>query len=174
MIAKFPHLLGAVAIGEVVERGAGIRRFTLLPHRVPPSILNDIVATADLSAGTYAQYVAASESDSQADISGLPPEQGVELLLALLSAVQAVDVAGQVKSGERVLVTAGNSATGNMAIQVARALGAKVAGQCQVLHPPRQSALRVKNASSRSMTIYSTRSTNGPKAKEPMCDRSGR
>ena len=47
--------------------------------------------------------------------------------MVLFTAVRAVKVVGEVKAGDRVLVTAGASGTGSMAIQVAKALGAEVA-----------------------------------------------
>jgi hypothetical protein len=45
----------------------------------------------------------------------------------LLIAIRAVQIVGEVKAGDRVLVHAGASNTGIMSIQVARALGARVA-----------------------------------------------
>lgn len=47
--------------------------------------------------------------------------------MPLLTAISAVQLVGEVKAGDFVLVHAGGSATGLMSIQVARALGAKVA-----------------------------------------------
>jgi NADPH:quinone reductase len=51
--------------------------------------------------------------------------------MVLVTAVRAVKTVGSVKVGDRVLVHAGASGTGTMNIQVARALGARVATTVQ-------------------------------------------
>ena len=61
------------------------------------------------------------------DRTGLAPEAVATLPMALVTAVRAVKVVGEVKAGDRVLVHAGASGTGSMNIQIARALGARVA-----------------------------------------------
>ena len=47
--------------------------------------------------------------------------------MAALTAVRAVKVVGETKPGDHVLVTAGSSGAGSFTVQVAKALGAKVA-----------------------------------------------
>jgi NADPH:quinone reductase len=49
------------------------------------------------------------------------------LPMVLATTVRAVKVLGEVKRGQKVLIHAGASGTGSMAIQIARALGASVA-----------------------------------------------
>ena len=61
------------------------------------------------------------------DPTGLAPEQVSALPMAVSTSARAVKVVGQVKAGDDVLVTAGSSGVGTMQIQVARALGARVA-----------------------------------------------
>ena len=60
------------------------------------------------------------------DETGLAPEELATIPLVLVTAVHAVKTLGQVGPGSRVLVQAGASGSGSMAIQVAKALGADV------------------------------------------------
>src|SRR5262249_37427840 len=77
--------------------------------------------------GSYAQYVVVPEEWVLLDTTNLPPEEVGSLPVPLLTAIRAVQITGEVKSGDAVLVHAGGSATGIMSIQVAKALGARVA-----------------------------------------------
>jgi NADPH:quinone reductase-like Zn-dependent oxidoreductase len=56
----------------------------------------------------------------------LAPEELATMPLVLVTAVHAVKTLGRVGPGSRVLVQAGASGSGSMAIQVAKALGAEV------------------------------------------------
>ncbi len=58
---------------------------------------------------------------------GLNPEEAATLPVALATAVRAVKEVAGVKAGDKVLVQAGASGSGSMQIQVAKALGARVA-----------------------------------------------
>ena len=60
------------------------------------------------------------------DYTRLPPEELSTIPLVLATAVHAVRTVGNMGPGQRVLVQAGASGVGSMAIQVAKALGAKV------------------------------------------------
>jgi NADPH:quinone reductase-like Zn-dependent oxidoreductase len=77
--------------------------------------------------GTYAQYLEMPARWVLKDDSGLKPEELATLPMVLFTSVRAVKVVGKVRAGDKVLVTAGASGTGSMAIQVAKALGADVA-----------------------------------------------
>jgi NADPH:quinone reductase-like Zn-dependent oxidoreductase len=77
--------------------------------------------------GSYAQYIVVPQEFVLSDTTGLPVEQVAALPVPLLAAISAVQIVGEVKAGDLVLVHAGGSATGLMDIQVARALGARVA-----------------------------------------------
>lgn len=57
---------------------------------------------------------------------GMDPAQAASLPLALLTAWHMVHTRARVRPGDRVLVQAGASGTGAMAIQIARLLGARV------------------------------------------------
>ena len=81
--------------------------------------------------GTYAEYVEVPAKWVLRDDTGLKPEQLATLPMVLITAVRSVKVVGGVKQGDRVLIHAGASGTGTMNIQVARALGARVATTVQ-------------------------------------------
>ena len=61
------------------------------------------------------------------DETGLSPEEVATLPVVLGTSVRAIKQVGEVKAGDYVLITAGASGSGSMHIQVAKALGAKVA-----------------------------------------------
>ncbi|QEY63192.1 zinc-binding alcohol dehydrogenase family protein [Metapseudomonas lalkuanensis] len=137
-----PHILGMDAVGEIAELGAGVPRLALgdrviaMPGYPSSPDEQDVRPVTRASSytllglhrpGTYAQYMVAPEKWVIADTSGLPPEQAVALPTPLLTAIRAVETVGEVKAGDRVLVHAGASGTGCMAIQVAKVLGARVA-----------------------------------------------
>jgi NADPH:quinone reductase-like Zn-dependent oxidoreductase len=143
---RVPHVLGSDAAGDIAAIGAGVTNFKVGDLVVPmpgyPIDPNDD-AHVPLSAapsyaiggivnwGTYAEYVEVPAKWVLQDDTGLKPEQLATLPMVLVTAVRAVKTVGGVKVGDRVLVHAGASGTGSMNIQVARALGARVATTVQ-------------------------------------------
>ena len=138
----FPHILGSDAVGEVAELGQGVTDFEVgdlvIPLPAYPTKKEDYdiypmsaapsFALAGMSFwGTYAQFIEVPQQWVFKDITGLKPEELVTLPMVMTTAVRAVRVVGEVKSGDHVLIQAGASGTGSMQIQVAKALGANVA-----------------------------------------------
>lgn len=138
----FPHILGSDAVGEVAELGAGVSRFAVgdrvitmpgYPTDPAEAHIRPVTATKSYAIpgthiqGTYAQYVVVPEAWLLRDTSGLPVEQIAAMPVALLIAIRSVQIVGEVKAGDHVLIHAGASSTGIMSIQVAQALGAHVA-----------------------------------------------
>lgn len=138
----FPHILGADAAGEVAELGEGVTGFSVGDRVIPmpgfPTNEEDYgIFPAATSAsftlpglgipGTYAQYITVSARFLLKDETGLPPEEVAALPMGLATGVRAGRVVGSVKEGDHVLVQAGASSSGSMQIQIAKALGAKVA-----------------------------------------------
>lgn len=137
-----PHVLGADAVGEVAELGTGVAdlkagdRVIVVPgfptdaadYDIHPATLAPSFTLPGLGQwGGYAQFIEVPARFVVKDDTGLPAEQAATLPVVLATSVRAVKEAGQVKSGDRVLVQAGASGSGSMQIQVAKALGAKVA-----------------------------------------------
>lgn len=138
----FPHVLGSDASGVVEQVGAGVTSFRpgerVIPMpgypldageaQVRPLAIAPSYAIGGIVAwGSYAQYMVVPERWLVRDDTGLAPELVATLPMALLTAVRAVKVVGEVREGHRVLIHAGAGGTGSMNIQVARALGARVA-----------------------------------------------
>lgn len=137
-----PHILGSDAAGVVEAVGAGVSGFEVGARVIPmPGYpLNDEDAQVDpLSAGpsyairgivewgTYAQFMTVPAQWLVRDETGLPPDEAAALPMPLVTGVRAVKVVGRVAPDEFVLVHGGASGTGSMNIQIARALGARVA-----------------------------------------------
>ncbi len=144
--APFPHILGSDAVGEVAGLGEGVSRFAVgerviampgYPTDAAEAGIRPVTAAASYAIpgiqipGTYAQYIVVPETWLLRDTTGLPAEQVAALPVALLIAIRSVQIVGEVAAGEQVLIHAGASSTGMMAIQVARALGARVATTVQ-------------------------------------------
>ncbi|QKH37919.1 zinc-binding dehydrogenase [Achromobacter pestifer] len=142
----FPHILGSDAVGEIVELGAGVVDFRVgerviampgYPTNPAEAGVQPVTAAPSYAIpgiqipGTYAQYIVVPQQWLLRDTTGLPAEQIAALPVPLLIAIRSVQIVGEVKQGDRVLVHAGASSTGMMSIQVARALGARVATTVQ-------------------------------------------
>lgn len=139
---KLPHVLGSDAACTVEATGSDATRFRLGDRVIPMPGYPLAPAEADhrpISAapsyvirgiaewGSYAQYMVVPERWLLRDDTGLTPEDAATLPMALVTGVRAVKVVGEVKAGEFVLVHAGASGTGSTNVQIARALGARVA-----------------------------------------------
>ena len=137
-----PHVLGADAVGEIAELGEGVTghrigdRVIVVPGYPTEEADYEIYPASQAPSfslpglgwwGAYAQYIAVPARFVVADETGLTPEQAATLPVVLATSVRAVKEVGGVKAGDHVLVQAGASGSGSMQIQVARALGAKVA-----------------------------------------------
>ena len=138
----FPHILGADAAGEVAGLGEGVDHLEIGDRVVPvggyPQNEDDYDFTPLASApsagvlglqysGTYSQYMVMPARWVIKDESGLSPEELATLPMVMFTAVRAVKVVGEVTAGDKVLITAGASGTGSMAVQAAKALDAEVA-----------------------------------------------
>ena len=138
----FPHVLGADAAGELFELGRGVEglavgeRVIVAPGyareaseaATRPTVIAPSFALPGLHVwGTYAQYIEAPARAVVRDETGLGPEQAATLPVVLATAVHAAKGVGGIAADDSVLVHAGASGSGSMLIQVAKALGARVA-----------------------------------------------
>ena len=138
----FPHILGGEAVGEVFALGRNVtgraigERVIVVPGfplddaeaDIRPTVTAPSFALPGLHiTGTYAQYIEVPARAVVKDETGLGAEEAATLPVVLATAVHAVKGVGQVKAGDKVLVHSGASGSGSMLIQVAKALGAKVA-----------------------------------------------
>ncbi|MCZ6500147.1 MAG: zinc-binding dehydrogenase [Gammaproteobacteria bacterium] len=138
----FPHILGADAAGEVFRAGKDVTDFEIgdrvivVPGYPQNAEDYDIYPASQAPSfglpglhipGTYAQYIEVPARFLLKDETGLTPAEAATLPVALASGVRAVKEVGGVKAGDSVLVQAGASGSGSMQIQIAKALGARVA-----------------------------------------------
>ena len=138
----FPHILGMDAAGEVFRPGPGVTNFEIgervivVPGYPQKEEDYDIYPASQAPSfglpglhipGTYAQYIEVPARFLLKDETGLTPAEAATLPVALATAVRAVKEVAGVKAGDSVLVQAGASGSGSMQIQVAKALGARVA-----------------------------------------------
>src|SRR6185369_9275933 len=141
-----PHVLGSDASGEVAAVGEGVIGFEIGERVIPmpgypleeadqdftPMPAAPSYAIGGIfSWGSYAQYMSVPAKWVVKDKTGIEPAEIATLPMVLITAVRAVKTVGEVKQGTRVLIQAGASGTGSMNIQVAHALGARVATTVQ-------------------------------------------
>jgi len=136
-----PHVIGSDIVGEIIETGDGVTdwspgdRVIVAPGY--PSDLSEwdvepeneaasYFPTGTFGWGGYAQEMAIATRWLIRDDTGFAPEELATIPLVLATTVHAVKTLGAVGPGSRVLVQAGASGTGSMAIQIAKALGAHV------------------------------------------------
>jgi NADPH:quinone reductase-like Zn-dependent oxidoreductase len=139
---SFPHVMGADVAGTVAAIGRDVPGWQegdtaivapgypidpadwgVLPENQAPSF----EVTGTHTWGGNAEYIRAPAQFVVKDKTGIPAEQVAAMPLVLMTAVHAVETLGEVREGSRVLVQAGASGSGNACVQVARALGARVA-----------------------------------------------
>jgi len=116
---KFPLVLGTDGAGTVVATGARVRRFRVGDRAYA-------YAADNTKGGFYAEFVAVDERKA-----GIVPRQ-IDLRAAgagavtALTALQGVEGALRVRKGETVLIFGATGAVGTVAVQFAKALGARV------------------------------------------------
>lgn len=110
--SPLPGLEGA---GTVVAMGPGVTRWQI----------GDLVC-ALLPGGGYAEYAACTDAHALPIPAGLPLRDAACLPETCFTVWSNVVMRGGLKAGERFLVHGGSSGIGTTAIQIARALGARV------------------------------------------------
>ncbi|NBE06979.1 NAD(P)H-quinone oxidoreductase [Paragemmobacter ruber] len=113
--ANASPLPGLEASGTVVELGPGVTRYSI----------GDKVC-ALLPGGGYAEYVATPEAHALPIPDGLTMAEAACLPETCFTVWSNAVMRGGLKAGERFLVHGGSSGIGTTAIQIARALGARV------------------------------------------------
>lgn len=113
--ANASPLPGLEASGTVVEIGPGVTRWSL----------GDKVC-ALLPGGGYAEYVTTPEAHALPIPEGLSLKEAACLPETCFTVWSNVVMRGGLKAGERFLVHGGSSGIGTTAIQIAKALGARV------------------------------------------------
>ncbi len=138
----FPHVLGADVAGTVAAVGAGVNDWRegddviaapgypmdpvdadVRPENRAPSF----EVTGTHAWGGNAEYIRMPARYVLRDQTGLAKHELAAMPLVLMTAVHAVETLGEVNAKSHVLVQAGASGSGQVCVQMAKALGAKVA-----------------------------------------------
>jgi putative PIG3 family NAD(P)H quinone oxidoreductase len=108
-------LPGLEVAGEVVAVGSNAKK-----HRLGDKVMSLVAG------GGYAQYCIAQDAQAMAVPPSLSMKEAGALPETLMTVWHNVFERGALKSGETLLVHGGSSGIGTMAIQMAKAIGAKV------------------------------------------------
>jgi NADPH:quinone reductase-like Zn-dependent oxidoreductase len=119
---SFPKILGSECAGEVVETGAGVKRFRKGDRVIGfPGIRR---------LGAFAQYVCVEERSAFPLPESITFEPASTLPIAGLTALQALRHLGPVPAGHEVLINGAAGGVGTFAVQLARFAGARVTAVC--------------------------------------------
>ncbi len=112
------HILGWDMAGQVVEVGSAVTEFKP----------GDEVYTA--CSGSFAEYVRVAADRLALKPTNLTFEEAAAVPTAALTALIGLRDAGKVQAGQKVLIHGASGGVGTFAVQIAKALGAEVAGVC--------------------------------------------
>jgi NADPH:quinone reductase-like Zn-dependent oxidoreductase len=113
------RILGCDVAGQVESVGRDVTQF-----RPGDGVF------ALLEQGGFAEYVTVRESLLAPKPKNLSYEEAAAVPMAAVTALLGLRDAGQLRPGQKVLVNGASGGVGTFAVQIARALGAKVAGVC--------------------------------------------
>lgn len=119
---KLPKRLGADLAGIVEQVGKNITEYNN-----GDEVYGVISA---IRGGAYAEYVIAKKEQIAIKPSILSMEEAAAIPLAALTAYQALNKLGEIKEGDLVCINGSSGGVGHFAVQIAKALGAKVVGVC--------------------------------------------
>lgn len=119
MPASFPLILGFDVAGEVVEIGPEVTRFQ------PGDPVFGAIDTRR-TGGACAELALAHESALASLPASLSFEEAAAFPVAGLTALQALRDKGELVDGEKAAINGGSGGVGHFAIQIARAMGARV------------------------------------------------
>ncbi|MBW3652352.1 MAG: NAD(P)-dependent alcohol dehydrogenase [Actinobacteria bacterium] len=83
-----------------------------------------------IAEGSFAEYACAQESKLAPKPANLTFEQAAAVPVSALTALQGLRDHGRLEAGHKVLVIGASGGVGSFAVQIAKALGAKVTGVC--------------------------------------------
>ncbi len=122
LLPPLPLILGSDVAGVVAEVGERVERF-----RAGDEVY---AMQSPTRFGGHAELFAVVESAVARKPSNMSWEEAAGVPLAGLTAWQALRGNARMKAGDRVLVVGASGGVGHYAVQIARALGARVTGVC--------------------------------------------
>ncbi len=121
-----PLILGWDISGEVVEVDPAVTEF---------KVGDDVYARPDIARnGGYAEYIAVKASDAAHKPTRLDHIHAAAVPLAALTAWQSLVDAAQLQAGQTVLIHAAAGGVGSLAVQLAKARGARVIATASALN----------------------------------------
>jgi NADPH:quinone reductase-like Zn-dependent oxidoreductase len=115
--SQLPMVLGRDICGTVERCGTGVKQFRR----------GDVVyALLESGHGGYAEFALVKDSDLVAKPTQISATEGAALPLAAITAWQGLFDHGSLQSGQHVLIHGGAGGVGHLAIQCAKAQGARV------------------------------------------------
>jgi NADPH:quinone reductase-like Zn-dependent oxidoreductase len=115
----FPVVLGVDGAGTVAAVGSGVRGF-----KIGDAVYSYVWNNA--KGGFYAEYVAAPAKAVGHVPAGLSLRDAGAMAVSALTALQGIDDALHIKSGETLIIHGASGAVGSLALQFARLRGARV------------------------------------------------
>jgi NADPH:quinone reductase-like Zn-dependent oxidoreductase len=119
---RFPFIPGFDISGDVAEVGSQVTRFkpgdAVFAMLGPPR------------GGGYAELAVAAESAVARKARSLSYVEAASMPVAALTALQGLRDLGRLKPGQSALINGASGGVGTFAVQIARALGARVTGVC--------------------------------------------
>lgn len=117
---QLPIIPGWDAAGTIVDVGSGVKSF-----KVGDAVFS-YTRLPTIHSGTYAEFIALPEASVALRPKTLGSSEAAAIPLVGLTAYQALHDVVKIRSGERVLITGGAGGVGSLAIQIAKAAGARV------------------------------------------------
>ncbi|WP_250558336.1 NAD(P)-dependent alcohol dehydrogenase [Pseudonocardia lacus] len=136
-------VLGRAVAGRVEAVGAAVTRFAV----------GDEVY-GELPHGAYAEYAAAPEKLMATKPAGLSFAEAAAVPLSGTTALQCLRDAGRLRPGAHVLVNGASGGVGTFAVQIAKALGARVTAVCSPDSAPLVAALGADHVLDRTREDY--------------------
>jgi len=118
---KFPLFAGSELSGVISELGPDVSEF---------KISDRVFAGLTRKGGAYAEYVVAKVEKAIRIPDALTHEVASTLAIAGVTPLQAFTHHYNVKKGDEILINGGSGGVGTYAIQIAKALGARVTAVC--------------------------------------------
>ncbi len=91
---------------------------------------DEVIGNLGNLSGALAEYVRGRERNFVLKPAGITFEQAAAVPVAALTALQGLRDAGQIRSGQKVLINGAAGGVGTFAVQIAKAFGADVTGVC--------------------------------------------
>lgn len=119
---EFPHVMGFDVSAMITEAGKDVAGF---------KVGDAVFARANQQdAGAIAQVARVKANEMALKPDNMSHAEAASVPLAGLTAWQALITKGKLKKGDKVLILAGSSGVGTLAIQIAKHIGAHVATTC--------------------------------------------